>query len=58
MLIKSFYLVQRALFLIRYQGGIEKIAEQAGLTKPLDVRLAKKEMTKNGPVLYFIITDT
>ena len=45
-------------FLIRYQGEIENIAEQADLSKQLDVRLAMKEMTKNGPIMYSIITDT
>ena len=44
--------------LIRYQGGIPKMAEQAGLSKELDIRLVKKEMIKKGPIIYFIITST
>ena len=48
--IKSFYLMQSALFLISYQGRIKKIAEQVGLSKPLNITLARKEMTKNGPI--------
>ena len=34
------------------------MAEQAGLSKELDIRLVKKEMIKKGPIIYFIITST
>ena len=58
MQIKGLHLIQRAFFKIKCQGQIEKIAEGVGLSKPLDVRIARKEMTKNVPIMYSIIIDT
>ena len=41
----------------RTQGGLDDAAIQAGLNKPNDICLARKELTKNGPIMYAINTD-
>ena len=60
--IKSFYLIQSALFLINYQGRIKKIAEQVGLSKPLNINcvsiIMEYKITVHAVILYSIIMDT
>ena len=41
----------------RTQGGLDDAAIQAGLNKPIDICLAREELTKNGPIMYAINTD-
>ena len=41
----------------RAQGGIDQAAENAGLGKLIDIRLARKEMKRNGPTIVAINTD-
>ena len=41
----------------RTQGGLDDAAIGAGLNKPIDIRLARKELTKNSPIMYAINTD-
>ena len=41
----------------RAQGGIDQAAENAGLGKPIDIRLARKEMNRNGSTMFAINTD-
>ena len=41
----------------RAQGGIDQTAENAGLGKPIDIRLARKEMNRNGSTMFAINTD-
>ena len=43
-------------FLLSSQGGIEKAALNGGLQKSFDVRIARKELTRNGPIMYAINT--
>ena len=60
--IKSFYLIQSALFLISCQGRIKKIAEQVGLSKPLNINcvsiIMEYKITVHAVILYSIIMDT
>ena len=39
------------------QDGIDQAAENAGLGKPIDILLARKEMNRNGPTMFAINTD-
>ena len=39
------------------QGGLDDATIPAGLKKPIDIRLIRKELTKNGPITYAINTD-
>ena len=41
----------------RAQGGIDQAAENIGLGKPIDIRLGRKEMNRNGPTVFAINTD-
>ena len=39
------------------QGGIDQAAKNVGLGKPIDIRLARKEMNRNGSTMFAINTD-
>ena len=39
------------------QGDIDKAAENAGVGKPIDIRVGRKEMNWNGPTMFAISTD-
>ena len=39
------------------QDGIDQAAENAGLGKPIDILLARKEMNRNGPTMFALNTD-
>ena len=41
----------------RAQGGIDQAAENATLGKPINIRLARKEMNRNCPTMFAINTD-
>ena len=43
--------------ILRAQGGIDPAAENAGLSKPVNSRLARKEINRNGPTMFAINTD-
>ena len=43
--------INHLIFLIyTAQGGIDQAAENVGLGKPIDIRLAREEMNGNGPL--------
>ena len=39
------------------QGGIDQAAKNVGLGKPIDIRLARKEMNWNSSTMFAINTD-
>ena len=41
----------------RTQGGLHDAAIWTGLNLPVDIRLARKELTENGPIMYALNTD-
>uniref|UniRef100_A0A7M5U724 Uncharacterized protein n=1 Tax=Clytia hemisphaerica TaxID=252671 RepID=A0A7M5U724_9CNID len=43
---------------IRNECGIEEAAMRAGLNKPFDIRLARKQLGKNGARMFAINTDS
>ena len=39
-------------------GGLDDAAERAGLQHPFEIRLARREFSKNGPTLFAINTES